>query len=318
MLLRRKFLRLTGAAIATLTANELFAAFPTKQIKAVGLQLFTIPQMVADDLNGTLQILASIGYREIEFFGPYPFSLPEIIEGWKPIAAQLGISQNAFYGHSAKEVKKMLDGHRMKAPSVHIDINDLRKNLEPAIENFALLGVQYVAIPSLRTEEKKTLDDYKRLAEEFSQLGEKLSKQGMMFAYHNHGFEHAPISGQIPLDILLKNTDPNHVKFELDIFWMKAAGAEPIDYLKNYPGRFKLMHLKDASESVRFAGDGGSPDQWMALFPKITDPGAGIFDIRGIVSQAVRSGVEHFYVEHDLSKDPMLTLKRSFEFLSAI
>jgi sugar phosphate isomerase/epimerase len=318
MLPRRKFLQQTGASLATLMANELFAATAKGQIKAVGLQLFTIPQMVADDLNGTLQTLSTIGYREVEFFGPYPFSLPEIIEGWKPIAAQLGISQNAFYGHSVKEVRKMLDDHQMRAPSVHIDINDLRRNIGPAMENFGVLGVKYLGIPSLRTEEKKSLGDYRRLSDEFSQLGEKLSKQGMTFVYHNHGFEHTPIEGQVPLDILLKNSDPKHVKFELDIFWMKAAGAEPVDYLKNYPGRFKLMHLKDASEPIRFPGDGGSPDQWMALFPKITDPGAGVFDIKGIVSQAVRSGVEHFYVEHDLTKDPMRTLKRSFEFLSTI
>jgi len=318
MIPRRKFLQISGVSIATLMTNELLGASTTGQIKAVGLQLFTIPQMAADDLSGTLKILAEIGYREVEFFGPYPFSLPGIIEGWKPIAAQLGIAQNAFYGHSVKEVKKMLDDHHIKTPSVHIDINDLRKNREPAIENFSILGVQYVAIPSLRTEEKKSLDDYKRLAHEFNGFGEKLSKHGMTFAYHNHGFEHAPIEGQIPFDILLKTTDPNHVKFELDIFWMKAAGAEPIDYLKNYPGRFKLMHLKDATEPVRFAGDGGSSDQWMALFPKITDPGAGVFDIKGIVTQAIRSGVEHFYVEHDLTKDPMRTLKKSFEFLSMV
>src|SRR5882724_182457 len=124
MIPRRKFLRISGVSIATLMTNELLGESAKGQIKAVGLQLFTIPQMAADDLSGTLKILAEIGYREVEFFGPYPFSLPGIIEGWKPIAAQLGIGQNAFYGHSVKEVKKMLDDHHMKAPSVHIDIND--------------------------------------------------------------------------------------------------------------------------------------------------------------------------------------------------
>src|SRR6185295_7078943 len=219
MLQRRKFLRLAGISAAALAANELFAS-AKGQIRSVGLQLFTIPQMAAKDLRGTLETLASIGYGEVEFFGPYPFSLPEIIEGWKPIAAQLGITQNAFYGHTAKEVRKMLEENRMKAPSAHIDINDLRKNIGPAMENFAALGVKYVAIPSLRTEQNKSLDDYKRLANEFSQLGEKLSRQGMTFTYHNHGFEHAPLEGQVPLDVLLKQSDPDHVKFELDIFWM--------------------------------------------------------------------------------------------------
>ena len=317
MILRRKFLQLTGASVGALMTNDLFGN-PKKQIKSIGLQLFTVPQMVARDLKGTLEILSDIGYREIEFFGPYPFSAPEIIEGWKPLAAQLGITRNAFYGYPVGEVKKMLDDLNMKAPSAHIDIGDLRKNMKPAMENFQLLDVKYVGIPTLRSEEKKSVGNYKKLAEEFNVFGKQMSAYDIKFLYHNHGFEHAPLEGEIPLDVLLKNTDPKYVSFEMDIFWMTAAGADPVAYLKKYPGRFKLMHIKDASEPVRFSGDGSTPDQWMAMFPKITDPGSGVFDIKAIVSQAIRSGVEHFYVEHDLTKDPMRTLKNSYEFLSGI
>ena len=209
---RRKFLQLTGVSLAALMTNELFAMDFKKQINALGLQLFTIPQMVAKDLKGTLETLSTIGYREVEFFGPYPFSLAEIIEGWKPIASQLGITQNAFYGYPVTEVRKMLDDYKMKAPSAHIDIRDLRSNMEAAMKNFQLLGVKYLAIPSLRTEEKRTADDYKKIAEEFNQLGKQMSAYGIKFAYHNHGYEHAPLEGQIPMDILLKNTDPNSCK----------------------------------------------------------------------------------------------------------
>jgi sugar phosphate isomerase/epimerase len=122
----------------------------------------------------------------------------------------------------------------------------------------------------------------------------------------------------MPMDILLKNTDPKYVTFELDIFWMQAAGASPIEYLQKYPGRFKLMHVKDATEKVRFSGDGSTPDQWMAVFSKMADPGAGVFDIKGIIETAVASGTEHFFLERDLTPTPEATLKNSYQYLSGL
>jgi sugar phosphate isomerase/epimerase len=117
------------------------------------------------------------------------------------------------------------------------------------------------------------------------------------------------------MDTLLTQTDAKKVKFELDIFWMTAAGANPIEYLNKYPGRFKLIHLKDASEPIRFSGDGGSPEQWIALFGKMADPGAGILDIAGIIEAAKKSGVDHFYLERDLTPTPGTTLSNSFAYL---
>ncbi len=118
------------------------------------------------------------------------------------------------------------------------------------------------------------------------------------------------------MHLLLKNTDKEYVRFELDIFWMKAAGADPVEFLNAYPGRFKLMHLKDAAEEVRFSGDGGTPDQWMPLFPKMADPGDGVFPIPTILAAARKSGVEHFFLERDLAPDPESTLRNSYKNLS--
>jgi sugar phosphate isomerase/epimerase len=99
---------------------------------------------------------------------------------------------------------------------------------------------------------------------------------------------------------------------------MQAAGASPIEYLKKYPGRFKLMHVKDAAEKVRFLGDGSTPDQWMAVFSKMADPGTGVFDIKGIIETAIQSGTEHFFLERDLTPTPEQTLRNSYQYLSAL
>jgi len=321
MIPRRRFIQLASTTLAALPVSGILAQTLTEQKKTWGIQLFTIPQMVSKDLKGTLKTLSEIGYKEIEFFGPYDFSATETIDRWKPISAQLGIEANAFYGHSVSDVKAMLKDFGLSTPSVHLDLITMRKNLKPAMEALSKLGTRYVAIPALNlsnTDERWILDHFKKLAEEFNQIGKKMADYGLTFVYHNHGYEHWTENGQTPMEVLLKNTDPKHVVFELDIFWMTAGGASPIEFMKSNPGRFKLLHIKDASEPIRFSGDGSTPDQWMTLFPKMADPGTGVFDIKGIITQAVKSGAEHFYLERDLTPTPIDTLKNSLEFFKGV
>ena len=319
MITRRKFNQLAGAALASLplSGSTAFTSFSTKY--KIGVQLFTIPKLVENDLKGTLKMVSEIGYKEVEFFGPYPFSATETIERWKDIAYKLGFAKNAFYGFRLEEVKQMCKDFNLKTPSAHFDLISLRKNMDPAMEAFASLGTKYVVIPTLNNlDERDSADDYRKLADEFSGLGEKMKSYGIKLVYHNHGYEHASMNGEVPLDILLSRCDSRYVKFELDIFWMTAAGVNPVDFLKKYPGKFKLMHVKDAVEPVRFSGDGGTPDQWMALFSKMTDPGKGVFDIKGIIQAARTSGVEHFFLERDLAPDPQATLRNAYQYLSSI
>jgi sugar phosphate isomerase/epimerase len=314
MLHRRQFIKTTGmAALAATPLSHFIMEDLSKKGKTLGVQLFTIPRMADQDLKGTLKLLSDIGYREVEFFGPYPFSAPEAIEGWKPVGEMLKMTRNAFFGYDVKEVNAMLKDFNLKTPSFHLDLYTFRKNLKGTLDALSLFGAKYVVLPVISdVNERKTLDDYKRLAAEFNHFGEQMAAYDMQFVYHNHGFEHAIMDGQIPMDFLLKNTDEKYVKFELDIFWMSAAGGDPVEYLKNYPGRYKLLHLKDASEKVRFSGDGGTPDQWFSLFPKMSDPGTGVFDIAGILKAASKSGVAHYYLEHDLTPTPEATLRNSF------
>jgi sugar phosphate isomerase/epimerase len=318
MINRRKFIQLSGAAMAVTLASDVIALPDAAAKRAWGVQLFSIPQMVANDFPGTLKKLHDYGYRELEFFGPYSFSAPATIERWVGLANQLGIKQNAFYGYKISEVKKMLKDNGLKSPSVHLDILTLRTNLATAMTEFKKLGVKYVVIPTLMDEKWSSADDFKRYAEEFNKFGKQMSDYGIKFVYHNHGFEHVVLNGEMPMDILLKNTDPTYVTFELDIFWMQAASASPVEYLKRYPGRFKLMHVKDAAEKVRFSGDGSTPDQWMAVFSKMADPGTGVFDIKGIIEAAIASGTEHFFLERDLTPTPEATLKNSYQYLSSL
>jgi sugar phosphate isomerase/epimerase len=313
---RRNFLKTSAATLAGAAfSGPLFAAL-SRSTKNVGIQLFTIPGLVSADFKGTMTKLADIGYKEIEFFGPYEFSAKETIEGWSQIARRLGITKNAFYGYKPAEVKTLLKDLGLQTPSAHLDLVTMRKNMKPAMEGLSTLGVKYVAIPAISNPEDRA--DFSKLAAEFNGFAEQMAKFGITFVYHNHGYEHTLKDGKVLMDVLLTETDREKVKFELDIFWMAAAGVNPIDYLNKYPGRFKLLHIKDASEAVRFTGDGGSPDQWIPLFGKMADPGTGVFDIAGIIEAAKKSGAEHFYLERDLTPEPDKTLQNSFSYLSKI
>lgn len=313
---RRTFIHQTATALTGLMALDLVSCSAPNQ--AWGIQLFSIPRMAAGDLPGTLRRLQELGYREVEFFGPYPFSAPETIEGWKSLSTQMDLGTNAFYGYTVEDVRTMLGDYGLRAPSVHLDLITLRKNLKPAMEQLAILGTRYVAIPALMGQPISTAGDFERFAEEFNGFGKDMKEFGIKLVYHNHGYEHAVRDGKVPMEILLQQTDPETVVFELDIFWMQAAGASPIEFLQKYPGRFKLMHIKDAAEAIRFSGDGSTPDQWMPLFPKMADPGTGVFDIPGIIQAGITSGVEHFHLERDLTPTPEQTLSASIAYFKSL
>jgi sugar phosphate isomerase/epimerase len=310
---RRQFLKTSAATLAGVALSGSIVAELRKKTRPVGIQLFTIPAMIASDFKGTLTKLANIGYKEIEFFGPYDFSAQETIDGWNRFAPTLGITKNAFYGYKPTDVKNILKDLGLTTPSVHLDLVTMRNKMGPAMEALASLGTKFVAIPAIQNPEDRS--DFTKLADEFNKFGEQMSKYGLTFVYHNHGYEHNLKDGKTLMDTLLTETDEKNVKFELDIFWMTAAGANPVEYLNKYPGRFKLLHLKDASEPIRFSGDGGNAEQWLPLFGKMADPGNGVFDIPAIIEAAKKSGAEHFYLERDLTPTPDITLNNSFAYL---
>ena len=315
---RREVIKKSAMALLSISSKpgwDFWKSKTDEQMKGnkIGIQLFTIPSLVDQDFVGTLQSLSKIGYQEIEFFGPYPFSAESSKKAWDQLSTMLNLKQHAFYGHSVAEVASLLKENDLAAPSVHTSILTMRDGLRQFLDGISQLGSKYAVVPALlNASDRNSKDAYLRLADEFNSFGEIMSEYDMTFVYHNHGYEHVNYDGEMGLDILLRHTDPALVQFELDIFWMKAAGADPLAYLRQYPDRFKLMHLKDASQEFRFSGDGGSPDQWMAGFPLMSDPGDGVFDIKGMIEEGKKSGVMHFFLERDLAPDPDKTLTNSF------
>jgi len=316
---RRIFLK--QAAALGIMAPFGAAAFDVASVSGldrIGLGAFTIPTMLERDFPGTIKTLASIGYKEIETFGPYSWSAPVARERWEVTARSLAFSGSGYFGRTAREVRVILDDNGLTSPSMHTDLDSLRTRLEPMAEAAHVLGQRYVVLPAIPTEERQSLDDYRRIADEFNQIGAHAVSLGVRFKYHNHGYGLAPVDGVVPFELVADNTDPAVVDLQMDIYWTVAGGADPIAYLRRYRGRYKSLHIKDMAQPVRFEGDGGDPSQWIALFPYITDAGSGVLDLAGILSAAKDSGCEHFFVERDQTPTPDETLRRSYEYLSTL
>ena len=287
-------------------------------MKKVGIQLFSLPKMLDEDFRGTLEMLSGMGYQELELFGPYPFSAPETIEGWKNVAPMLGFSGSGYFGHSAAEVKSMLDEFGLTTPSVHTDLITLETRMAHLGEAADTLGFTYVVLPAIPEDQRTSLDDYKRMADRFNAIGEAAKASGVRFAYHNHGYGLQEMEGEVPLYLMLKNTDPDLVFFEMDVFWTTAGGIDPVELIRQYPDRYYLLHLKDMKEDKRFSGDGSNMSQWMELFPYMTNCGDGVIDLDGLIEASEAANVKHYLVEQDLVADPQTALKASADYLKGL
>jgi sugar phosphate isomerase/epimerase len=321
MLNRRKFIKTSAGAAAAgmLASSPLMAAIGNRsKITTIGLQVWSVAKLLEKDLPGTMQLLAQNGYKEVELFGPYPFSTQKDKDSWAAIALMLGFTQSGYFGRTAKDLKVILDNNGLRTPAMHVGLDTLRNKLGETAEAANIMDQQYAGIAAIPEEERRTLDDYKRIADEFNAIGEKAKKLGIRFYYHNHGYGFKELEGKIPFEIILERTEPSLVFFEMDTFWTMAAGADPIKYLDAHPGRYKLMHVKDMTKQVRFSGDGGNPKQWMELFPFITDAGSGIVDFKTILSHAKKSGVDHFILENDVMTNPQESLKNGYRYVSSL
>jgi sugar phosphate isomerase/epimerase len=318
MTTRRNFLKNTGllsAAVAFAPFSEVMAAL--KQENKLGIQLFSIPKMLSEDFESGIKMLAELGYKELELFGPYAFSAEKAQKGWEAAGKMLGFSGSGYFGKTALEVKKILADNGLTTPGTHTDLDTLEQNMDKLAEAAHTMGWKYVTLPAIPDDRRKTLDDYKRIAESFNKIGESAKKNGIRFGYHNHGYGIKPMEGQVPLEIILNNTDPNLVFFEMDIFWTTCGGADPIELLSKYPNRYKMLHLKDMTEKKQFAGDGGGMRDWMPMFSLMASAGDGVLDLAGIVKKANEVGVEHFFIEQDMVANPKEALGRSSVYLAS-
>lgn len=316
---RREFLTQTVAVgLAAATGELALEGVQAMRLDRLGVGLFTIPTMLERDFAGTLKTLASIGYREVETFGPYSWSAQSAQDRWKVTSQSLAFKGSGYFGLTPKAVRRILDDNGLTSPSMHSDLDSLRTRLEPMAEAAHVLGQRYVVLPSIPARERQTLDGYRRIADEFNEIGARATKLGVRFTYHNHGYGLKPVDGVVPFELVAGRTDPAAVALQMDLYWTTAGGVDPIAYLQRYKGRYVSIHIKDMARPVRFEGDGGDPSQWIALFPHIADAGAGVLDLAGILSAAKRSGVQHFLLERDQTPTPEDTLRGSYRFLSSL
>lgn len=266
---RRNFLKATGALASGLligsrsafaAENEFFSN--NASIKNFGLQLWSVRDDLQKDPKGTLKQVASFGYKQLESF-----------EG----------KDGIFWGMTNKEFKKYMDELGMKMISAHCNINtDFEKKAAQAGE----IGMKYLICPYLGPQ--KTVDDYKKAAEKFNACGEICKKNGLRFAYHNHGYSFTPLEGTMPQDVFMQNTNVALVDFEMDIYWVVTAGADPIAWLNKYPNRFKLCHVKDRAK-------GADPKNADAS----ADLGTGSIDFSKILHLAASKGMQYYIVEQE-------------------
>ena len=316
---RRTFLKqfsfLMSMGIFPITA----CAKPEQKMKHIGIQLFSLPKLLEKDFVAAIKMLSEMGYTELELYGPYPFSQNSAKERWLTITPSLGFSGSGFFGKNITEVKSILNDHGMTTPSAHTDLDTLMNGMGQLAEAAHILGYDYVTLPAIPDDKRKSLDDYKQIAETFNLIGENAKKEGIKFAYHNHGYGIKPLeNGIVPLEIIIENTDPDLVFLEMDIFWTVAGGADPITYLKKYPNRYHLLHLKDMKPKKQFSGDGGDATQWIELFPFMKAVGEGELGAKAIVETAIETGVKHFFVEQDMVAEPEIELKKSIDFLKSV
>lgn len=254
---RRDFIKQSTALGAGIVlSSSLFAE--AKRLKKFGVQLYSVRDLMPKDPKGTMKQLAEMGYTQFESYGGPDF----------------------LWGMSPKECKTFLGDLGVKMVSTHFDMN---KDLDKNIERGAEAGLKYMLCPYLGPQ--KSLDEWKKKAELFNQVGEKVTKAGMKFGYHNHDYSFKAMEGQIPQELLLANTDPKYVMFELDLCWIVASGQNAVAHLEKYSKRYELVHIKD------MVLDNGRVSQ--------KDLGKGTMDFDTILKAAKKAGIKYYIVEQE-------------------
>ncbi|MGC1188765.1 MAG: sugar phosphate isomerase/epimerase [Candidatus Acidiferrales bacterium] len=267
---RRQFLRRgTVAAAATLATSLAPPVSANPLDKPIGLQLYTVADALQKDVAGTLKQIGAIGYKEVETAG--------------------------FAGLTAKQFRQAVDDAGLKCRSCHLQMN--APDLGPVFADAHTLGAHYVVCSAMfpsTAGSPPTFDDYKKLAALLNDIARRATQANLQYAYHNHNFEFKSVAdGTLGYDVLLAQTDPELVDFELDCGWIIAAGQDPIRYFRKYPHRYKMLHIKDFVAGSKISTS-LSVDR-----PQGTELGRGHIDYKPIFAAAANTEVEYYYVEQE-------------------
>jgi sugar phosphate isomerase/epimerase len=277
MISRRDFVKSSAGAVigGAVLGSQLWAA---PHGLPLGIQLYTVRDLLAKDFDGTLRDVHTAGFVEVEAAG--------------------------YYGRTAPQFKQAVDNAGLRCVSVHHSLGDLLAKPE-LIDYVHQLDASYLICSSPRKKDgsdgQLTLDDWKWNADQFNKFGEKTKTAGMQFGYHNHMHEFDKFDGVVAYDELLKNTDPKLVTMEMDCGWVFVGGYQPADYLNKYPERFSLLHVKD------MIGKGEEH--------KSTELGHGSIDYKTVFA-AAKNLKHYFYEQEAFDKPAMEALKISADYLN--
>lgn len=284
---RRNFIKETGILAASIALAPSISKAIAPAQKSVGIQLYSLRDIIGKDVKSVIEKIAKAGFKEVETYGYAPIN-------------------GNFWGLSPKQFKALLDNNGLYSPSGHFGFDNYIQtgnldDIKAYIEASNILGSKYVVAPYLGDTLR---NNYKLVAERLNVAGELCIKSGINAAYHNHGFEFDKFGDKTGMDILLTETDPNLVYFELDLYWAVFAGHNPVDIFKKYPGRFKMWHVKDMDKSKK---------DWN------TEIGKGSIDFKPIFEKASLSGVKHIYLEQETNYKPdhIGSIKTSIDYIKA-
>ena len=290
---RRSFLKSAAATVALTPVSQLFAldaANPYR--KNIGIQLYTLRGPIGKDVAGTLKAVAAAGYKQVE---PYGFPKADAM-----IAAAkdngLAVNSSHFEWDSAINPKDEA-------------MSDFQKILDQA----KAAGLSHLVIPFIADKNRRTLDDYKKVAENANKAALLAKKIGIQLAYHNHSFEFEPkAGGKSGYDVFIEEFSDD-MKFEVDVFWVKVAGHDPAELIRKLKGRVSQLHLKDLKDGIKTPHFGGGlpADAFQEL-------GDGVIPMGPILDAAAEAGVAHCHVEQDQSPDPLASIAQSVAHLSKL
>jgi sugar phosphate isomerase/epimerase len=241
-------------------------------MKPIGLQLYTLRRPFGEDPIGTLERIKQVGYDEVEFAAPIDMD-------FAPLAARM------------REIE-------LDCPSVHMGLADITERPDRVLEVAKTLGCRFIVLPFVEPKEA----DWSAVVAQLDSFARRAGDEGFRVAYHHHHFEFDNSRGFRPFDILVGESDPSLLFFELDVFWLKTGGEDPKEMIEQLGSRVKLLHLKDMT------ADG-----------KMTDVGAGTLDFPAMIAAGRAAGVEHFFVEHDVPPNPYWpSVEASARYLSGL
>lgn len=280
---RRKFLASVGALAAATQLDSagagrlLSASAPAADLDKIGLQLYTVRGLMEASVERTLFDVARLGYKEVEFA--------------------------SYFGRPPRSIRQLLDRNGLSSPAAHVPIEQVRSGWFRTLDSAAEMGQKWLVVAWLAEADRNSTDAIKRIADTFNRAAEDAKSFKIRFAYHNHDFEFAEVEGKRIYDHLLEHTDRELIDFEMDLYWITKAGVDPMPYFTQYPGRFPLVHVKDA---------GPAPDRQMM------DVGKGTIDFAKLFAERRRAGMKHFFVEHDNPADPLASVGTSYRFLRSL